>query len=178
MGKIIDSLSDACAMLRLYIGRVVNTVKKNNFPPKNENDFREFVLWSRGMKYDTKAVELRIKHTRNRGYIYVWRYKDGHKFLCFEIKDKWKPIWRWEIYNGRLGNERGYDPTKKANWYPVFIFYEDIEKAENAILSINTFKDLCEHFGLEKNYLAAEEDGKRHFDYVNKRENTLKKYGV
>lgn len=149
-----------------------------NFPPKNEKDFISFVLKTREMKYDTRAVDVRIKYTMEYGYIYVWRYryKKTRKFLGIPLKDKWKPIWNWTIYCGREGKKEGYDPTNKENWYPQRVF--DLENVEKTIESISRFKDLWEHFELEENYRKAEEDGSKFFRNKKSKEDILKKYEV
>ena len=151
---------------------------RTNFPPKNEKDFISFVLKTRDMKYDTEAVDVRIKYTTEYGYIYVWRYrfKKTRKFLGIRLNDKWKPIWKWTIYCGREGKKEGYDPTDKGNWYPRMVF--SLENAKEAIESIRTFKDLWEHFELGENYMKAEEDGSKFFSDKEAKEGILKKYKV
>lgn len=151
---------------------------RTNFPPKNEKDFISFVLKTREMRYDTRAVDVRIKYTMEYGYIYVWRYryKKTRKFLGIPLNDKWKPIWNWTIYCGREGKKEGYDPTNKENWYPQRVF--DLESVEKTIESISRFKDLWEHFELEENYRKAEEDGSKFFSNKKSKEGILKKYEV
>lgn len=154
---------------------------RTNFPPKNEKDFISFILKSREMRYDTRAVDVRIKYTMEYGYIYVWRYRFAktRSFLGFPLKDEWKPIWRWTMYCGREGKKEGYDPTDKASWYPVLIYGSSgLEEAEKTIESITTFKDLWVHFGLEENYRKAEEDGCKFFRNRKAKEDILKKYEV
>ena len=151
---------------------------RTNFPPKDEKDFISFVLKTREMKYDTRDVDVRLKYTTEYGYIFVWRYRfeKTRKFLGIPLNDKWKPIWNWTIYYGREGEKEGYDPTNKENWFPSTVI--SLENAEKTIESISTFKDLWEHFGLEENYMKAEEDGSKFFRNKKSKEGILKKYEV
>ena len=151
---------------------------RTNFPPKNEKDFISFVLKTRDMKYDTEAVDVRIKYTTEYGYIYVWRYrfKKTRKFLGIKLNDKWKPIWKWTMYCDREGKKDGYDPTDKGNWHPRTVF--SLENAKKTIESIRTFKDLWEHFELEENYMKAEEDGSKFFSEQEIKRGILKKYKI
>lgn len=123
-------------------------------------------------EYD--GIELRLVHYAGPYYELQWRYREPHKFLCFNIKDKWKSI---NLYTWTSDPED--NPYDWLYWSKVTFNLgnkSEAQEYESLRSRIKTKKALFDYYNVESRLARFHEDVKRYEEWAETLKVNAKKY--
>ena len=124
---------------------------------------------------ETDEIEIRLKYNVTDHYFLEWRYKEPHKFLFFNIKDKWKTI---AYYNPGISSPSD-DPDDDLKWYWRGFHMgrkNEVQEYDSLLKKIFTKKQLFDYFNVENNIDRYYRDLEEHKKWLAETNENISKY--
>lgn len=124
---------------------------------------------------ETDEIEIRLTHNVADHYFLQWRFKEPHKFLFFNIEDKWKLI---SYYNPGVFSADD-DPNDDIYWYWRGFHMgkrNEVQEYEKIKRDIKTKKQLFDYFNVSANIENYYRDLHEHNEWLKETNENIKKY--